>query len=90
MRAAGTCKRGLDDGLQLGDFYTEIRAALEMFPSKRFGKLGLKLVPKWDRIMIIQEDKVLARCQVEPRLQNQFVLDRTWDRSNVHSSCLVQ
>jgi len=55
-----------------------------MFPRECAGPLGGKLVVERHGIVVVQENEVLADWQIEPRADDQAVLNRARDGTNVH------
>ncbi len=69
----------------LGDPDTELfGTARHVIPGERPRELRLKLVAQRHRVVVIEEDEVIAQGQVEPGLENQTMLDRAGNRAHVH------
>ena len=71
--------------LQFRDFHAKfVRTFNEMFPLERARPLSGELVVKWHRIVVIQQDEMIADGQLKPGLNNQAMFDRTGNRAHVH------
>jgi hypothetical protein len=84
---AGNDLTGIHDSAQFGDLHAKfVRPFGEVIPGERARPLRSELVIKWHRIVIVQENEVVAHWQFEPRADDETMLYGTRDRSNVHDA----
>jgi len=77
--------RWLAQPLEFGDFHAGFpRNVDEIFPRECVRPLGGELVAERRRIMVVEEDEVVANRQFKPGAYDQAVFDGTGNRSHIH------